>query len=100
MELLAPAFDESLRTQAYVAVQDLQERLGEINDLASAQARLQRWLEQANSSEQAAYLQQALSREQQRLEQRRREFLAWWNLTREAELRRLLTLRPVNPADA
>ena len=99
MELLAPAFDESLRTPAYLTIQDLQERLGKINDLASARARLKRWLEQANGSEQAAYLREMLSQEQRRLEKERSEFLAWWNGGREAELRRLLTLRPLNPAD-
>lgn len=98
VELLAPAFDESLRTQAYPAMQNLQERLGKINDVASAQARLKRWLEQANGSEHATYLQEMLSQEQQRLEQLRTEFLAWWNVGREAELRQLLTLHPLTPA--
>lgn len=99
IELLAPAFDESLRTQAYLAIQDLQERLGKINDIASAQARLKRWLEQPNGAEQSAYLQETVNQEQRRLEERRSEFLAWWNGGREAELRQLLTLRPVNPSD-
>ena len=97
IELLAPASGESLRTQAYPALQNLQERLGKINDLASAQARLKRWLEQANGSQQAAYLQEMLIQEQRRLEERRSEFLAWWNARRKTELRRLLTLQPLNP---
>lgn len=100
MELLTPVFPESLRTQAYAAVQDLQDRLGKINDIASAQARLKRWLEQATGAEQAAYLQEALRQEQQRLEKGRSEFLAWWKGGREAEFRRLLTLRPLDPAAA
>ena len=99
VELLAPAFGESLRTQAYPAMQDLQERLGKINDLAAAQARLKRWLEQAKGSEQAAYLQEMLSQEQQRLEERRSEFLTWWNAGREAELRQLLALQPLISAN-
>jgi CHAD domain-containing protein len=81
-------------------MQNLQERLGKINDLAAAQARLKRWLEQAKGSEQAAYLQEMLSQEQQRLEERRSEFLTWWNVGREAELRQLLTLQPLIPANA
>ncbi len=91
IELLAPAFAETLRTQAYPFVQELQDRLGKINDLASAQARLKRWLEHADGPEDAAYLQEMLSQEQRRLDQRRSEFLAWWNGGRQAGLRQLLS---------
>src|SRR5262249_32604120 len=36
MELLAGAFPESLRTELYPAVEAIQDRLGEVNDLATA----------------------------------------------------------------
>lgn len=100
IELLAPAFGESLRTQAYPALQNMQDRLGEINDRAAAATRLKRWLEQAGGSQQAAYLQEMLRQEQLRLEERRNEFLAWWNVRREAELQPLLTLQSVAQAKA
>ena len=50
IELLAPAFAEGLRTQAYPFIQDLQEKLGKINDLASAHVRMKRWLELADGA--------------------------------------------------
>jgi CHAD domain-containing protein len=91
IELLAPAFAESLRTQAYPFIQDLQEKLGKINDLATAETRLKRWLEHAADAGETAYLQELLNQEQRCLEERSNEFLAWWNGGREADLRRLLT---------
>lgn len=95
LELLAPAFPESLRTRAYPCIQNLQEKLGKINDLATAQTRLQRWLEQVTDAGETAYLQELLDHEQRRLEDRRNDFLAWWNGDRAAELCRLLaTLAP------
>jgi CHAD domain-containing protein len=98
IELLAPAFAESLRTQAYPFVQELQDKLGKINDLASAQARLKRWLEHAGGAADVAYLQEMLSQEQRRLDERRSEFLAWWNGGREAELRQLLSSLAPGPS--
>jgi len=95
IELLAPAFAESLRTQAYPFIQDLQEKLGKINDLATAETRLQRWLEHAADAGETTYLQALLTQEQRRLEEHSREFLAWWNGGREADLRRLLTVLTV-----
>jgi CHAD domain-containing protein len=97
IELLAPAFGESLRTQAYPCIQELQDKLGKINDLATTQTRLKRWLEHAANAEQTAYLQTLLNDEQRRLEERRSEFLAWWNGGRSADLRQLLTALAPRP---
>jgi CHAD domain-containing protein len=95
IELLAPAFAEGLRTEAYSFIQDLQDKLGKINDLASAHARMKRWLELAGGAGETAYLQEMLDQEQRRLEERRGEFLAWWNGGRQADLHQLLiTLVP------
>ena len=91
IELLAPAFAEGLRTQAYPFIQDLQEKLGKINDLASARMRMKRWLELADGAGETAYLQETLEQEERRLEERRSEFLAWWNGGRQADLHQLLT---------
>jgi hypothetical protein len=79
-----------LRTQAYPFIQDLQDKLGKINDLASAHARMKRWLELAGGAGETAYLQEMLDQEQRRLEDRRGEFLAWWNGGRQTELHQLL----------
>lgn len=91
IELLSPAFAEGLRTQAYPSIQELQDKLGKINDLASAHARMKHWLEHAEGAAETAYLQDILKQEQFRLEERRSEFLAWWNGGRQGDLRQLLT---------
>lgn len=98
IELLAPAFSEDLRTQAYPFIQELQDKLGKINDLATAQARLRRWLDRAADAGETSYLQDLLAHEQCHLDERRYEFLAWWNGGRASDLRRLLTMLTPSPA--
>lgn len=95
IELLAAGFSERVRAEAYPAIRDLQDRLGEINDLDAAQARLGRWLEVAAVGEQTAYIRALMSQTRHLLEQRHPAFLIWWNAYGQAELRRSLTdLRP------
>ena len=57
------------------------ERLGEINDCATAQTRCQLWLDEAADVSEVDYVKRILAEEQQRLEQRQQEFLAWWRRT-------------------
>lgn len=45
MELLAGAFPNALRNELSPIVEVIQDRLGEVNDLATAQARLRRKVE-------------------------------------------------------
>jgi CHAD domain-containing protein len=85
MELLAAAFPPALRETLYPAVEDLQERLGEINDHAAALARWRRWLDSGDGDLNAAQAQ--LRAETDRLEQARRDFLAWFTPERREELR-------------
>jgi CHAD domain-containing protein len=91
IELLSPAFAEGLRGQAYLLIQELQDKLGKINDLASARVRMKHWLEHAEGAGETAYLQHILDQEQCHLEERRSEFLDWWTGGRQADLRQLLT---------
>jgi CHAD domain-containing protein len=87
MELLASAFPDAFRRDVYPQIQDLQDRLGQINDHATAQVRLQHWIEQSSDAEEAAYLRDVLAQEQQSLEGSRRDFFAWWDRPRETQLR-------------
>jgi CHAD domain-containing protein len=89
-ELLAPAFPHSFRAETYPMIQELQDRLGQINDHASAQVRLQHWIDSTESDGERACLQEMLAREQQRLEQCRCEFSVWSEGKREAELNKSL----------
>ena len=77
MELLAGAFPESIRTQLYPTIEMLQDRLGDINDLATAKARLRKHVEQAGPSKQAASWRRLLATEQEQLEQARQQFWQW-----------------------
>ena len=81
MELLAGAFPSRFMRKLYPKVEALQERLGEINDCATAQVRCQQWLDEAADVAEIDYVKRILAEEQQRLEQRRQEFLAWWRRT-------------------
>ena len=91
-ELLAAAFPKTFRAETYPMIQDLQDRLGQINDHANAQVRLQRWIDSSEDSGQLNCLQEMLAQEQRRLEQARSEFFAWWNGKQEAELRKSLKM--------
>ena len=89
-ELLASAFPKSFRSETYPMIQDLQDRLGQINDHANAQVRLQRWIGSSEGNGEIACLHEMLAQEQCSLEQTRSEFFAWWNGKRETELRKSL----------
>jgi len=87
MELLGGAFPDSLRTEIYPATVSLQDKLGELNDCATAQQRLQHWLEPSKDAEETAYLQALLSDAQRRGGQCREAFCAWWTAERRQLLR-------------
>ncbi len=55
MEALAGAFTDEFRTQLYPAVESMQERLGEVNDLATAQEKLSRKIDQMAKSEKKSW---------------------------------------------
>ena len=78
MELLAGAFSDEFRTQLYPTIEAMQDRLGEINDLATAKARLQQKdREAASDPKKAAAWRQLLTNEQAQLNQAREQFWQW-----------------------
>lgn len=87
MELLGGGFPECLRTEAYSLVSQLQERLGELNDLASAQTRLARWLEGSTDPQDISYLETMLADAKQSEAFCRGAFFSWWNRERQQQLR-------------
>ena len=88
MELLASAFPDGFRTDVYPMIRELQDKLGEINDHATARATLRNWIGQSSGKQVDAYLQEMLNQEQSYLDERHSEFLSWWNGKREKELRK------------
>lgn len=88
MELLATAFPDELRTDVYPMIRELQDKLGEVNDHATARSTLRSWIGQSGGKQEEAYLQEMLTSEECLLGERRNEFLSWWNGKRENELRK------------
>jgi CHAD domain-containing protein/uncharacterized protein Yka (UPF0111/DUF47 family) len=87
MELLAGAFPEPFRTMLYPAVEAMQDRLGEINDLATAKARLHQEIEAAGDSPEAACWRRLLPNEQDQLDRARQQFWEWCTPPKLQELR-------------
>lgn len=88
VELLAGAFGDGIRDVAHPLLRNLQDRLGEVNDHATARVRLKNWIEQSDDKQEAAYLREMLEDQQQQLDDKRSDFLAWWNGKREKDLRK------------
>jgi CHAD domain-containing protein/uncharacterized protein Yka (UPF0111/DUF47 family) len=87
MELLAGAFGPDLREKLYPLVETLQDRLGALNDLATAQTRLCKAIKEADGPAEAEHLQKLLAEEQARFEQVHREFLNWFTPPLRQQLR-------------
>lgn len=77
MELLAGAFPTGFREAIYPVVESMQDRLGEINDLAIEQARLRRQIDKTSAARETKHLQNLLSEEETHLAQARQGFLDW-----------------------
>lgn len=74
MELLGGAFPDEFRSRLYPAVEELLNRLGEVNDSAMAAAFYREKLKAAESPEQGAVWRRLMSGERSRFERCRREF--------------------------
>ena len=77
MELLAGAFPDHFRTTLYPTIEALQDRLGEINDLATAKNRLQAKIAAADGAAKVAPWRQLLTSENRRIAEARRAFWTW-----------------------
>lgn len=78
MELLAGAFPPAFRDELYPAVATLQERLGQVNDLATAQRRLGEWLAGTGDPAAVSHLRRRLAAAGEELVRARAEFRDWW----------------------
>jgi CHAD domain-containing protein/uncharacterized protein Yka (UPF0111/DUF47 family) len=81
MELLAPAFPLEFREELYPVVEELQDKLGNINDLEVSVVRL-------DSFADADKVRGNLSKKEQgRLDRARKEYRRWWTAARQQDLR-------------
>ncbi|MCH7752875.1 MAG: CHAD domain-containing protein [Planctomycetes bacterium] len=78
IELFHGVFPPEMRGEVYPMVEELQERLGRLNDHATAQAMFQRWLADLPPGQRAVYLAQRIVAEYDAAIEVRREFLEWW----------------------
>lgn len=90
IELVAPAFGPELRNEHYPVVEELQERLGRIQDHVTAAARLREWAKEVEAGALQEVLQEFAAEENARLDDELREFRAWWTAERAEGLREAL----------
>jgi CHAD domain-containing protein len=87
MELLAGAFGPDLGEKLYPLVETLQDRLGAINDLATAQAHLRQRIEEVDDRVEAKHLRKLLAAEQASRKQMCRDFVNWFTPRVQQQLR-------------
>jgi CHAD domain-containing protein len=87
MELVTGAFPDQLRAKFYPALKAIQDRLGAINDRATATTRLQQQIEAASDATDRASWRRLLAHEQAQLDQARQEFWKWCTPAMLRELR-------------
>jgi CHAD domain-containing protein len=101
LELLAPALGSELREVHYPLVEELQERLGRINDHAGGAERLRHWSAEQRDPSQPNAFEELARDESERLAAELREFFSWWTPERSDELRsgllREAEVAPVQP---
>ncbi len=88
MEIFAGAFDAEFREELYPVVAMLQDRLGAINDHVTAQAYLVNWRDATDSRALRQALEMGMQHEQHCFNLSQQEFLTWWTLGRQEDLRR------------
>ncbi|NIL96434.1 MAG: CHAD domain-containing protein [Planctomycetales bacterium] len=87
MEIYAGAFSSALRYELYPVFAEVQERLGTINDYATAVRLLDTWQQAVSSKSSAGRMQNLLEDENRRLEKAAAAFRQWWTPARAASLK-------------
>jgi CHAD domain-containing protein len=78
IEIFHSAAAPELRHEVYPGIEELQERLGELNDHIASQARLQRWLADLPADDFAAFIAELIVNEHAAATRVHRMFLQWW----------------------
>lgn len=87
IEVFAGAFGPAVRKEIYPLVEELQEKLGEINDHATARDRLLSLLDDTPDESQRLILGKLVASETAALQSATRQFREWWTAPRAAELK-------------
>ncbi len=88
LELLAPAFGPELRKQWYPIVEELQEKLGRINDCVAADESLRRWALEVDSTDEKVILEQLAEKCRHELREAIADFRHWWTREHSQSLQR------------
>ncbi len=99
MELFAAAFDAGFRKELYPLVEQLQEKLGEINDYAIARDRYLVWLDETMEDDQRRFLGKLIAMETAALQESTRRFREWWTPARATDLK-VRFWREISPSEA
>jgi CHAD domain-containing protein len=91
IELLASAFGPELRNEHYPVVEELQERLGMVQDHVTAIAYLREWADDSANAEHRILLGDLAEDERERLIDAVGDFQSWWTEERTEALRTGLT---------
>jgi CHAD domain-containing protein len=95
IELVASAFDRELRKDLYPLIEDLQERLGRIQDHVAAAERSRNWAAQTRDEVLQETLRELAEAESRGLTDATREFHTWWSDEQVENVHRLLKPTPV-----
>jgi CHAD domain-containing protein len=87
MEAFADAFGDGFRKELYPLVEELQEKLGGVNDHATARKQYLEWLSDAAGEPQRSALETLIAHETAALQQATNAFGQWWTAQRAAEQR-------------
>jgi CHAD domain-containing protein len=93
IELVAPAFDSELRETLYPIVEEVQERLGRVQDHVAALDRCERWraeLESDGSASLRETIREFAEAERRAMREAIADFHAWWSEERAAQVRQLI----------
>ena len=86
IEIFHGVFESKLRTELYPLIENLQSRLGSMNDHATAQALFQSMLVGMSADSRAAFLARCIVEQHEAAQRVREEFLRWWTPERVALL--------------
>jgi CHAD domain-containing protein len=87
MEVFAAAFGPAFRKELYPIVEELQEKLGAVNDHANFRDRYLAWSDDTKDDDQRLLLGKLIALETAELQRCTREFRQWWTHERAADLK-------------
>ncbi len=97
IELVFPAFERELRQELYPIVEELQERLGHVQDHVTAIARCRNWLADVRNAALRITLEELREAESRGLADAIQEFHTWWTPELAERTRRWARVDPSTP---